>query len=107
MKKNKLVAVAGVALAAAMMSANPQQSVANQGQKTTYESKATTTQQRRVSKKVVNEIGGIPLETYFPQYGMSPKEYGIRYGNGASRKVKTNFKKLSHQAKISKRIKSK
>lgn len=36
-------------------------------------------------------FGGIPLVTeYYGTPGLTPKEYGLRYGNGNSRKVKTN-----------------
>lgn len=38
------------------------------------------------------QFGGIPLITayYGNPSGLTPKEYGILYGNGKSRKVKTN-----------------
>ena len=50
---------------------------------------------------VTNYIGGLPLVTEFTggTYGLSPKEYGMRYGNGKSRKHKTNMLRISKQAK--------
>lgn len=44
-------------------------------------SKEKTIQQKN---KIVNEVGGIPIVSEGRQFGMTPKEYGMRYGNGGS-----------------------
>lgn len=66
-------------------------------------------QQKATAKKVVanhhvvrENVGGLDLVQH-GEYGMSPKEYGIRFGNGKSRKAKTNYNRLSHNAKIERR----
>lgn len=50
---------------------------------------------------VTNYIGGLPLVTEFTggTYGLSPKEYGMRFGNGKSRKHKSNMLRVSKQTK--------
>lgn len=60
---------------------------------------------KRHEKKVVveNTIGDIPLITYMPNYGMSPKEYGMRYGHGNG-KGKSNRLRLAHNAKLKRRL---
>ncbi|SMG35544.1 hypothetical protein [Sphingobacterium psychroaquaticum] len=42
--------------------------------------------------QITNVFGGIPVltEHYGGVFGLTPKEYGQRYGNGNSRKPKTN-----------------
>lgn len=51
---------------------------------------------------ITNHIGGLPLVTeyYGNPPGLTPKEYGIRHGNGKSRKGKVNKKHRSHLMKI-------
>lgn len=98
----KVVSAAGIGLAAAIMAANPQAKAPAAHANVIHEAKAVTPSQRRVSSKIVNEIGGLPIVTYIPAYGMSPKEYGILYGHGNG-KGKTNFLKLSHCRKVAKR----
>ncbi|WP_410221928.1 hypothetical protein [Pedobacter sp.] len=93
---------AGFALALAALGGTAQPATINknlshQEQKQATASKITTKQ--KTSKQVV---GGLDL-VQVGEYGMSPKEYGLRYGNGKSRKGKTNFKKLSHQNKVRRR----
>jgi DNA-binding transcriptional regulator YiaG len=58
---------------------------------------------KRKSTSVVNTIGGIPIEHLRPNYGMSPKEYGQRYGTGKNRKHKSNRKRYAHNSKVSAR----
>lgn len=48
----------------------------------------------------VRQSGGMDLVTVLPNTGLTPKEYGIRYGNGKSRKSKTNYLRLSRRYKI-------
>lgn len=68
------------------------------------EIKATPVNRRKTKMNIVNEVGGVPLESYMPNYGMSPKEYGIRYGNGNSRRPKHNRLRYSHNAKLKRRL---
>lgn len=44
-----------------------------------------------------------PIASLMHDAGMSPKEYGLRYGSGASRKGKSNRLRLSHNAKLARR----
>lgn len=48
------------------------------------------------------QIGGIPLVTeyYGSIPGLTPKEYGMLYGNGKSKKYKTNKRHRSFRAKL-------
>lgn len=65
--------------------------------------KATPPKQREKKTRIVNEIGGIPL-MQTGEFGLTPREYGMRFGNGASRKGKNNFQRMAHNAKVSRRI---
>lgn len=49
----------------------------------------------------IEEMGGLPLYSHMPNYGMSPKEYGMRYGNGGSKK--SNKNRYAHNAKVKRR----
>lgn len=53
-------------------------------------------------RSVTNFIGGLPLVTeyQYTNFGLTPKEYGLRFGNGNSRKKKTNKKHRSHLFKF-------
>jgi hypothetical protein len=59
-----------------------------------------TTRTKKLS--VTNTIGGIPLTHILSNYGLSPKEYGIRYGR-KSKGGKTNRLRLAHNAKVNRR----
>ena len=50
----------------------------------------------------IHAAGGLDL-MQVGQYGMSPKEYGLRFGNGKSRKGKNNYARMSHNAKVQRR----
>jgi len=67
------------------------------------EIKGTPAKHSTRRQSIENVIGGLPLVSYIPDYGMSPKEYGIRYGDGSSRKGKLNKLRLSHDAKLKRR----
>ncbi len=68
---------------------------------TLHETKATAA--RPVSKyKVMREVGGLDLVTH-GMPGLSPKEYGLRYGNGKSKRHKTNKIQRSHGYKVAAR----
>ena len=70
----------------------------------THQEQQKATAKRLVEKhRLVREnVGGLDL-IQRGEYGMSPKEYGLRFGNGKSRKGKTNFNKVSHSYKVKRR----
>ncbi|MFD2962777.1 MULTISPECIES: hypothetical protein [Olivibacter] len=103
--KRRMLSTIGVGVGAlAMALAANSLSYVNNAPQTVKEVKATLSETKKARTKVVNQIGGIPLESYVPNYGMSPKEYGIRFGNGRSRKGKLNLNKLSHNCKVKSRM---
>jgi hypothetical protein len=67
------------------------------------EIKSTKTGAIRETNKVIRNVGSIPIVTYFPNFGLSPKEYGMIFGNGKSRKGKVNYARMSHNAKLKRR----
>lgn len=66
------------------------------------EMKATAPTLKNKKSRIVNEVGGIPLVGHYPDYGMSPKEYGIRFGHG-NKQSRSNRLRLSHNAKLKRR----
>lgn len=54
----------------------------------------------------VKQIGGLDLVTeyYGGVFGLTPKEYGLRYGTGASRKHKSNRNRYAANASTRKRF---
>lgn len=66
------------------------------------EMKATAAKHSQSSNKIYKMIGGLPVTTILPDYGMSPKEYGMRYGRG-NRNGKSNRLRYSHNAKMKRR----
>lgn len=64
------------------------------------EIKATRETKHEAKKIEINNYGGLDFPPiYFPEPGMSPKEYGMRYGHGNA-KGKSNRLRLSHNAKL-------
>ena len=107
--KKRSIGMFGAGLALALASAlgagqvaqsmqQPQQ--AQQGQS---DLKATPPKARQAKTKIVNEVGGLQL-MQGGVFGLTPREYGLRFGNGASRKGKKNYLRMAHNAKVSKRI---
>lgn len=107
MKARRLVSTIVVAAAAIAMSLNAQANAPAQANHTTIqqEVKATPREEKVVKKTVQSNVGGsgLDLHTHFPDYGLSPKEYGMRYGNGKSRKGKTNKLHVKHSYKVKRR----
>lgn len=108
MKKKRIGLLgAGIALsiASALGTAQVAQSVGEPSQ--TYQNKSdfksTPPKQRERKTRLVNEVGGIPL-MQTGEFGLTPREYGLRFGNGASRKGKKNFLRMAHNSKVGKRI---
>ena len=111
MKRNNLSRIgAGFALAVAAMmgSAQASQPVFAQTQQAQSQgnSEMKATREYRKSKEAinVNAYGGLDFNPYlFNDAGLSPKEYGLRYGTGKSRKNKSNRLRYSHNAKLNRR----
>lgn len=103
MKKNALIAGA-IGLAGLMGIGQIAQSRVNEAAATRSESQPIkATRERKVSPYQHQvEIGGIPLTHHIPSYGMSPKEYGMRFGNGGSKR--SNRLRYSHNAKVKRRL---
>jgi hypothetical protein len=107
-KRSRLSMIgAGFAMALAALTGGVQGSQAyvntpiTQGQ-TSKDMKATPAKQARQTEHVVNTAGGLDL-VQRGEYGMSPMQYGMRYGTGASRKNKSNRLRYSHNAKVANR----
>lgn len=95
------IAMAG-GLGAAQVSQSSLNTPVSQNQRT-GEMKATAPT-KSVSRKIVaQQSGGLDIIHEGGVYGMSPKQYGMAYGNGKSRKVKHNRLRYSHNAKLKRR----
>lgn len=108
MKARKIIGAIGVAAATLATIAGPQATATTQANQTTIQQdvKATQRERRVISKKVVHNVGGsgLDLVTDYPKgSGLSPKEYGMRYGDGKSRKGKVNKLHLKHGYKVKRR----
>lgn len=65
---------------------------------------AKTNHERKKAKEEININGGLDFPTHYPgDYGLSHKEYGLRYGTGKSRKCKSNRLRFTHNAKLRRR----
>lgn len=66
-------------------------------------SKATTVKKEKKGAIKVNPLtGGLDMTPPIPaQFGLTPKEYGMRYGNGGSKK--SNRLRYVHNAKVKRR----
>ncbi|MEM3318683.1 MAG: hypothetical protein QXT80_03965 [Thermoplasmatales archaeon] len=106
MKTKRVLGAIGVAAASIAMMGNPSQAYVNQSQATVqYEAKATQKEQKVQQKKVIHNVGGSGLDLVtLGDSGLSPKEYGMRFGNGKSKKGKTNYLKIKHNYKVKKRM---
>jgi hypothetical protein len=103
MRKNAIIAGA-LGLASLMGMGQVAQSKLNESAARSESSTPLkATRERKVSpyQKQI-EVVGIPLIHHMPAYGMSPKEYGMRYGNGGSKRSKRL--RYSHNAKLKKRM---
>lgn len=120
--RKNLISAVGVGIATALLAATPAptpqtQNVADSNQSTSRQQQNQNQQQnneiraarfeqtRRFRSGYANTIGRVPLMTAGGDFGLTPKEYGIRYSKGNGYSKKTNFKKLSHQAKVKRRKK--
>lgn len=67
------------------------------------EMKATTPTISTRHRSVIAQAGGLDVIREGGVFGMTPMQYGMRFGNGKSRKGKVNYARMSHNAKVSKR----
>lgn len=111
MKKRKGIGFLAAAMALAMAgSIGTTQSMENVNPKTAggTEQNAKSTpagerKKRSYHKEYMGSSGGIPMLNHFTNYMMSPMEYGMRFGNGGSKKYKSNRLRYSHNAKVKRR----
>lgn len=69
-----------------------------------HEIKAVRETKREPKKIEINNTGGLDFPPiYFPEPGLSPKQYGIRFGHG-NKVRKGNKLRLSHNAKLKRRV---
>lgn len=106
MKRKRIASIAAVSAAAIAMALNPQAGTVKQSNEvtTSQEQKQTATKET-VAKKVTRHNvngSGLDLVRTGGDYGMSPKEYGIRFGRG-NRAGKKNMLMVSHSYKVKKR----
>lgn len=101
MKKSLKTILIGVALTTALTPQVAQSSQHN----VTVERQVYNNKPITVKKSTIKQIGGLDLVTEFTgkPFGLTPKEYGIRFGNGRSKKSKINKIQRSHLYKVGKR----
>ena len=105
MRRNKLSMLGAgfaMALAGLMGSAQAASTATETLASQVRDFKATGAKHTNRRQTIEETIGGIPRVTYAPDYGMSPKEYGMRYGHGNSAR-RGNRLRLSHNAKLKRR----
>jgi hypothetical protein len=90
------LSMAGLAGSGQVASAKTLATAAN-----TVEYKATNDRKAKKEKISVNHVtGGLDFDHGKP-FGLTPKEYGMRYGNGGSKR--SNRLRYSHNAKVKRR----
>lgn len=105
MKRNRLSMLGAgfaMALAGLMGTAQATQPVLTHHEARSSDYKDTGAKHTQKAGYKEQTIGGIPLATLLPDYGMSPKEYGMRYGHGNG-SGRGNRLRLSHDAKLKRR----
>ncbi|MDP3561715.1 MAG: hypothetical protein Q8R83_06030 [Legionellaceae bacterium] len=90
----------GSAQVAQTSQANPMQSSRGASMQ---EMKATTPTKSTRHRSVVAQAGGLDVIREGGVFGLTPMQYGMRFGNGKSRKGKTNMLRVSKNAKLRKR----
>lgn len=105
MKRSRFGIGAGfmLALAGLMGGAHATQPYVNTSSATSAgkDLKATEAKQQRNAYRKVHSAGGLDL-LQKGEFGMSPKEYGLRFGHGNG-KGKSNRLRLTHNAKLKRR----
>lgn len=64
------------------------------------EMKGTVPTKQTSKKQIISQIGGLDIIGMGGRFGMTPKEYGMIYGNGKSRKGKTNMIRVAKRARM-------
>jgi hypothetical protein len=101
MKKGMGLIAGALALAGLGASAQVTQTLAT---KTGNEIQATAKTREAKKKFGINNLtGGLDMPRHYGMFGMTPKEYGIRFGTGKSKKWKSNRNRYAHNAKVSRR----
>jgi hypothetical protein len=103
MKKRSRISMlgAGFAIALAALTGGAQALPKTAAPTTQNETKATApiTKEREAHK--VHSAGGLDI-MQLGQYGMSPKEYGLKYGHGNG-KSRSNRLRFTHNSKLKRR----
>ncbi len=102
MRKSRFGIGAGFMLALAGLVGSAQAAQPLTASQSQHEQKATQARYAEKQARTVHSAGGLDLKQY-GEYGMSPMQYGMLYGNGASRKGRTNLLACSHRAKVNRR----
>lgn len=108
MKTKKVAAAIATTIATAAMVVNPQPAQVKQSNEitVTQQQKATRAETKVTTQIARHNVNGSGLDLITRgAFGMTPKEYGIRYGHG-NRKGKTNRLRLAHNKKVKNRISS-
>lgn len=90
-----------MALVGLMGTAQASQPVLTHNEAKSADFKATGAKHTTRAERKVHSVGGLDL-IQTGEYGMSPKEYGIRYGHG-NKASRGNRLRLSHNAKLKRR----
>jgi hypothetical protein len=103
MKKRSRLSMlgAGFAFALAALAGSAQALPLTSAPTTQNETKATAPKVTQRTAHKVHSVGGLDLMQY-GNYGMSPKEYGIKFGSG-NQKGRCNRLRFSHNAKLKRR----
>jgi hypothetical protein len=97
----KQIGIIAGAIASALIAAPQAVTVVHAGQ--VQEQKAARIESRIEKKLIIdNHHSGMDIATYWPNVGLSPKEYGQLYGCKKHSK-KSNRNRLSHNAKVRRR----
>lgn len=108
MRTKKVLGAIATGIAAAAMVANPQPAQVKQANEITvnHQQKAARTEQKATKSITRHNVNGSGLDLITRvAFGMTPKEYGIRFGHG-NKRGKTNRLRLSHNKKVKNRISS-
>ncbi len=95
---------AAFALAAAALAGSTPSATFAAARTETVQQQQKATAQRAVERYrfARQNLGGLDL-VQVGVFGMTPKEYGLRFGSGKGRKGRTNLLRCSHNAKLKRR----
>jgi hypothetical protein len=98
----KGIGIIAATMAAALTTAPQATTMAHTTHQVQEQKAARIEKSHQKSVHVENHRSGLDVVSFYPDYGLSPKEYGQRFGCKKHGK-KTNFKRLSHNAKVRRR----